>query len=192
MIDVRIRLATRSDIPGVMALEERHYVGNLSESERADGFISVRHSAEWFERAIDRDGLHVAVTEDDRIGGFIAVIPPPPTPDPELPAVVRAMTELARTVALNGTPIATRRYALRGPVCIGAELRGRGVYTAFNAVTRAAYRDVYDVGVLFVAADNPRSLNTTTRKLGAQVLADFEADGRKFHFLAFEFPPRPD
>jgi hypothetical protein len=54
-------------------------------------------------------------------------------------------------------------------------------------VTREAYRDQFDVGVLFVAADNPRSLHTATDKLGAHPLATFEVDSRRFHFLAFTF-----
>lgn len=185
--DIRIRPATRRDVPGLVALEERYFVGNLSESDRADGFISVRHHPEWFEQAVDGRGVHVAVTDDDGIGGFIAVTAPPAWADPDLPPVVRAMTELAQTVEMNGASIASQRYALRGPVCIGAELRGRGVYSAFNTATRESYRDIYDIGVLFVSANNPRSLHTATHKLGAQDLTVFEAGGEHFHFLAFEF-----
>lgn len=66
-------------------------------------------------------------------------------------------------------------------------MRGQGIYTAFNTVTREAYRDRFDVGVLFVAADNPRSLHTSTAKLGAESLALFEVDGRCYHFLAYAF-----
>lgn len=183
----RIRPATLLDVPALVALEDRYFIGNLSESERAGGFISVRHSPEWFTRAVDDGGVHVAVTEDDRVGGFIAVLAPPVATDPDLPPIVRAVIDLAQTVEMNGRPIALQRYALRGPVCIGAELRGQGVYSSFNAVTRKAYRDQFDVGVLFVAADNPRSLHTATDKLGAQSLATFEVDSKLFHFLAFSF-----
>ena len=187
---VRIRPASRLDVPALVALvalEERYFIGNLSESERAGGFISVRHSPDWFARAVDERGVHVALTADDRVGGFIAVLAPPSFADPDLAPITRAVIELAQTVEMNGRSIAAQRYALRGPVCIGAELRGQGVYSAFNAVTREAYRDQFDVGVLFVAADNERSLHTATDKLGAQSLATFEVDARLFHFLAFNF-----
>jgi hypothetical protein len=46
--DVAIRLATRRDIPAMMALEARYYVANLDPSERAKGFISDLHSQDWF------------------------------------------------------------------------------------------------------------------------------------------------
>jgi len=79
---VRIRPSTRLDVPALVALEDRYFIGNLSASERAGGFISVRHSPEWFARAVDCGGVHVAVSAEDRVGGFIAVLAPPCRPTP--------------------------------------------------------------------------------------------------------------
>ena len=183
-----VRLARRGDVDGLVALESRHFIGNLDPAERADGFISVQDSREWLTRAIDDGGIHVAVTPGGEVVGFIAVTAPPEYPAAaSLPPIIAARRELVQTLEFNGVPIAQQRYAFRGPVCIAAEARGQGVYSRFNAVTGEAYRDRYDVGVLFVSADNPRSLHTATTKLGAQVLAEFEADGKRFHFLAFAF-----
>ena len=106
---------------------------------------------------------------------------------PGLPPIIRAMLELADELEFRGAPIARQRYALRGPVVIEADARGRGLYSRFNAVTSEAYRDRYDIGVLFAAADNPRSVHTTTTKLGAESLAIFEAESKRYHFLAFAF-----
>lgn len=185
--DVAIRLATRQDIPAMMALEARYYIANLDPSERANGFISDLQSQNWFTRAVDSAGVHVAVADDDAIVGFIAVTDPPARSQVGLSPIIRAVLDLAGSLEFNGKPIAQQRYALRGPVCIDEAARGRGVYSAFNAATRAAYRDRYDLGVLFVAADNPRSLHTATTKLGAKSLAVFEADSRKYQFLVFTF-----
>ena len=187
MIDVHIRLATQDDVPGLTALESRYYIGNLDPDEQANGFISVLHPPRWFTQAVDAGGVHVAVTEDDEVAGFIVVTAPADPTETGLPPIVRAMLDLAQTLEWNGKPIALQRFAFRGPVCIGAEIRGRGVYSAFNAVTAKAYHDRFDLGVLFVAADNPRSIHTTTSKLDAQSLAVFEADGRPYHFMAFDW-----
>jgi hypothetical protein len=182
-----VRLANRGDVDGLVALQARYYIGNLDPAEHADGFISVQHSPGWFARVVDEGGVHVAVTPDNEVVGFIIISAPPDPATPGLPPIPRAMAELAETVEVNGTPIAQQRYAFRGPVCIAAEARGRGVYSAFNAVTREAYRDRYDLGVLFVSADNPRSLHTTTAKLGAQPVAEFTVDGKRYQFMVFEF-----
>ncbi len=186
-----IRLATHGDLDGLVALEARFFVGNLDPADHSDGFISVLHSRDWFARAIDDGGVHVAVTPANEVVGFIVVTAPPDPSATNLPPIVRAIVDLAGTLEFGGGPIASQRYALRGPVCISTAARGQGVYTAFNAATGAAYRDRFDIGLLFVSAENPRSLHTTTAKLGAQVLTEFEADGKRYHLLAFRFGEDP-
>jgi hypothetical protein len=182
-----VRLATSADIPSLMALESRNFVGNLDASERRGGFISVLHTREWFDRAVAYEGVHVAVEEDGAVMGFIVVMPPPSRSEAEATPILAAMLDLAEAVEFRGAPIAAQRYAFRGPVLIDRAARGRGLYTAFNAVTREAYRDRFNLAVLFVAADNPRSLHTTTTKLGATPLASFEVEGSTYHFLAVTY-----
>lgn len=173
----------------MMALEERYYVGNLDPSERAKGFISNLQSQEWFTWAVDSSGVHVAVTDDQAVVGFIAVTDPPTPSQVGGSPIIQSVLDLAESLEFNGKPIKQMRFALRGPVCVAEAARGSGVYSAFNAATQAAYRDRFDLGVLFVAVDNPRSLHTTTTKLGAEPLAVFEVDSRQYHFLAFSFRP---
>ena len=171
-----IRMAQPADVPALTALEARYYVGNLLPEARANGFISVEHSAEWF-----------ASTIAGEVVGFIAVTELPWGAEAAPGSFTRAMLDLAEITHFHGQALVGRRVACRGPVLIAEAARGRGIYTAFNAVTREAYRDRFDVGVLFVAADNLRSLHTTTTKLGAEVLATFDVRGRRYHFLAYAF-----
>lgn len=182
-----IRLATSQDIPSVMELEARHYVGNLDAAQRADGFISILHAREWFDRAVDAAGVHVAVTDDEQVQGFIVVTDPPDRSAAGISPIIDAMLGLAAHLEFRGRPVSEQRFALRGPVLIDKVARGRGLYTAFNTVTREAYRGRFDLGVLFVAAENQRSVHTTTTSLGAQSLAIFEVDSRQYHFMAFAY-----
>jgi len=185
--DISVRLATAGDVGGIVDLESRYYVDNLDAAAREKGFVSILHSRQWFAAVIDAGGMHVAATADGDIAGFIAVTDPPDPNTTDLPPIVRAILDLAEVVEVNGKPIAAQRWALRGPVCIDEAFRGCGIYGAFNAATGEFYRDRYELGVVFVAADNPRSLHTTTTKLGARSLAEFEVDSARYHFLAFGF-----
>lgn len=182
----RIRLARKADIPALMALNDRYYVGHLDEAERSGGFLSMLLPADWFADAIAAGGIHVAES-DGRIVGFIGVTAAPARADVRDGTITAEILDLARVVEFNDAPIAQQRFAFRGPVLVDESARGRGVYSAFNAVMHEAYRDRFDVGVLFVSADNPRSLHTTTTKLGARPLADFTVDERRYVLLAFEF-----
>ncbi len=172
----------------MMALEERHYVGNLDASELSAGFISILHPQEWFDWAVDSAGVHVAVDQTTgAVTGFIAVTAPPTGSHVGSSPIIRAMLDLASTLEFDGRPIAQQRFAFRGPVLIDRAARGHGLYSQFNAVAREEYGKRFDLCVLFVAADNPRSVHTTTTKLGAEPLATFEVDARQYHFLAFRF-----
>lgn len=184
---MEIRLASRQDIPAIMSLESRYYVGNLDEAERSNGFISVLHSQEWFQRAVDAGGVHIAVDEQGAVVGFMVVSGPPDAAEPDLPPIMRAMVDLAASTTFDGKPIDEYRYAFRGPVVIDQSARGRGVYSAFNEVMHEAYRGQFDVGVVFVAGENPRSLHTVSSKLGATPLAVFDVDSKQYHFMAFRF-----
>lgn len=182
---MKIRLATPQDVPELMALEALYYVGNVEPSERDDGFISVLHSEAWWDSVVHFGGVHVA-DYTGTIAGFIAIWDPGSAPVGTSP-IAQAMLGLTATLDFNDRPIAEQRFALRGPVLIDRSARGQGIYAAFNEVTRRAYADRFDLGILFVAADNPRSLHTTTTKLGATPLATFEVQAKEYHFLAYPF-----
>jgi hypothetical protein len=170
-----------------MAMESRHYIGNLDPASRSEGFISILHPEQWFNWAVDCDGVHVGVDEHDcAVQGFIAITPPPRDDDATSP-ILRTMLDLTATVEFNGRPIAEQCFAFRGPVLIDRTARGQGLYSAFNRLTHEAYRDRYDVGVLFVAAENPLSLHAVTTKLGATALTTFDVNAKHYHFLAFNF-----
>lgn len=181
-----IREAAPADVPALTALESRYFIGNLPPESRDNGFISIQHSAEWFAAAIATAGIHVAELAGDLVG-FIVVTEMPRRAETEPGSISRAMVDLTEGTSFRGRSLAGQRVACRGPVLIAEAARGQGIYTAFNEVTREAYRKRFDVGVLFVAADNPRSLHTTTAKLGAESLAMFEVSGRRYHFLAYAF-----
>ena len=162
-----IRLATPTDVDdvdGLMALESRYYVDNLDPSRRAEGFISVLHSRDWFEDTIADGGLHVAII-DDAVAGFIGMTAPP-RQAPGLPAVVSAMVSLAATVEFNGALIAEQRYAIRGPVCIAEHARGQGIYSAFNAVTAKAYQDRFDLACCSCPPKTPARCTPRPRSWG--------------------------
>ena len=181
-----IRVATPADVPALVALESRYYIGNLPPESRDNGFISMQHSAEWFAAAIATAGIHVAELAGDVVG-FIVVTEMQRRAETKPDSISRAMVDLTEVTMFRGRVLAGQRVACRGPVLIAEAARGQGIYTAFNEATRQAYRERFDVGVLFVAADNPRSLHTTTTKLGAESLATFVVSGRSYHFLAYAF-----
>lgn len=172
-----------------MLLGSRNYIGNLNDSDLVNGFLSILHPQDWFDRAVAADGVHVAVSDDGAVVGFIVFTDPPSPAEAEPLPILRTMLDLTASVEFDGAPIAGQRYAFRGPVLVDRSARGHGLYAAFNTVVCEAYRDRYDLAVLFVSAANPRSVHTTTIKLGATPVATFEVHDQSYHLLAYSFWP---
>lgn len=189
--EISVRLGTVDDVAGVRSLESRYFIGNLAPEQRADGFLSIIQPEGSFERIAAAGGLHVAVDDAGQVVGFIVIAPPPKagqrTPSP----IVERMVALSDTREYRGRRISSYRYAFRGPVCIDERFRGHGLYGRFNAVTKAAYRAEYEIGILFVSARNPRSLRTTTTKLNAAVVDTFQVGDESYHYLVYELGVPP-
>lgn len=181
-----VRLGTVDDVAGVRSLESRYFIGNLAPAQRADGFLSIIQPEGSFERVAAAGGLHVAVDDSGTVVGFIVIAPPLLTCSEPLPPIVEQMIALSDTLEYRGRRIADYTHALRGPVCIDERFRGHGLYGRFNAATKAAYRDDYEIGILFVSARNPRSLRTTTTKLNATVVDTFQVGEESYHYLVYE------
>lgn len=182
-----VRRGNTDDVNGVLLLESRYFIGNLTAEQRKAGFISILQPEGWFARIAAEGGLHVAIDGQQTVVGFIVVAPPLHGGQTATPPIVERMVALADTVEYRGRRISSYRYALRGPVCIDERFRGHGLYDAFNAATDEAYRGTYELGMLFVSDRNSRSLRTTTTKLKATPLAIFDVGGERYHYLVYEF-----
>ena len=112
-----IRLATPVDASALAALEARYYIGNLPPESRANGFISVQHSADWFAAAVRSAGIHVAEIAGDLVG-FIVVTEMPRRADTQPGSISRAMADLTEATSLRGRLVVSQRVACRGPVLI--------------------------------------------------------------------------
>ena len=65
-----IRLAAQTDLPAVRKLLEALYVDNLSEAERAQGFLSVRFTLEDLAQMVVEAGIVIAA-DGPRFGALV-------------------------------------------------------------------------------------------------------------------------
>lgn len=77
------------------------------------------------------------------------------------------------------------RVFIYGPVCIDRAYRGRGLLRGLYETLRREVAGRYDIGVAFVADDNPRSLRVHVDGLGMGDVGEFVFWGKQYHILAF-------
>jgi len=154
--DLEIGLATIADVPGILEVQEQ----NLPEH---GGSLSARFPAAWFERAI-ADGALIVARSAGRVAGYVAFTS---RAAQEHVPVVQAM------LRAHPSPDAY----LHGPICVGADFRGRGVAAAMFAAQREAmgHADV----IAFIREDNEPSRRAYAA-MGMREVARFEHDGSAF------------
>lgn len=162
MTVLEIAQATRDDIDGILALQEKNLPGR-------GGMLSARLPRAWFEAALD-DMLIIVARRGGRVVGYLvsafrgAVVDVP---------VIAAM--------LRAYPGAADAYVY-GPVCVAAEERGRGLAAAMFAALRAALPG--REGILFIRTDNAASLRVHAR-MEMRLVAELEHDGIGLFALAY-------
>jgi ribosomal protein S18 acetylase RimI-like enzyme len=157
-----IFLGTPGDIPGVLTLQE----ANMPHS---GGSLSVRRSADWFQRATDEKSLVVCRREGEIVGYVLGISFG--LKDPA--AIIQSM--------LRAFPAPDDCY-LYGPICVAESERGKGLATAMFKELRAHLTG--RPAMLFVRADNPSSLQAH-RKMGMHELGTFANDGVLYVALTY-------
>ncbi|HXU94786.1 MAG TPA: hypothetical protein VFP33_14130 [Gallionella sp.] len=176
------RNANLADIDGILSLQSRYLYANLSESERLNGFVTTPFTPDQLKTLIDDNGVFVAIVDGKVCGYALAGSWQFFSQWPIFPYMV------SRLPALNfmGRAITAENSFQYGPVCIDEEYRGSELFPRLFEQMRRSFSSRYPIGVTFINRLNQRSYNAHTRKLGIQVVDQFEFGGRPYYGLAFD------
>lgn len=186
MSSITCRIATPEDIPGMLALQEAYYIGNLPPEGRDSGFLSARFTAGQFEQMRAEVGIVVAAGVNGAIAGYLCAA----TLESSLGSpIIARMIELLEGVEYRARPLAAQRPFLYGPVCIHESQRGRGLLAALYTLLKSHVAGRYGTGVAFVSRENPRSLRAHVEKLAMTEVAEFTVGAGRYALLAFDVKP---
>ncbi len=182
MSAVTFRRAVPDDFPGILRLQSANYIGNLRPQERAEGFLSAEFTpGQVAEMALD-PGIIVASDAGSVLGYLCGSRP---DFDHRSPVLAR-MAESFDRVRYEGRPLSSYKAFHYGPVCIDRSRRGRGLLRGLYQALKREVAGRFEVGVAFVARDNPHSLKAHVTGLGMVEVGEFEVKGRVYAILAFK------
>jgi hypothetical protein len=176
------RIATESDIDGILHLQSKNLYANLSIEERANGFVTTPFTPEKIQSLITQTGAFVAEKEGNIIVGYALAGTWEFFSTWEIfPFMVSRFPQLT----FQGVKIRTDNSFQYGPVCIERELRGSGAFPKLFETMRNSFAPRFPIGVTFINKLNPRSLKAHTHKLDLEIIDEFEFKGNHFYGLAF-------
>jgi hypothetical protein len=175
------RIALEADIDGILDLQARNLYTNLSEADRADGFVMTPFTFDQIQALWKQAGVFVA-EKDGAVSGYAfagsweyfsqwAIFP--------------FMVSRFPQLNFQGAEINTLNTFQYGPVCIDRALRGSGIFPELFETMRLSLSARFPMGVTFIHQRNLRSLAAHTRKLNLEIIDEFEFCGNLYYGLAF-------
>ncbi|WP_005034839.1 GNAT family N-acetyltransferase [Holophaga foetida] len=176
-----LRRALPSDYSGVLELSVSYHAQSLSPAERSRGFLSARFSLEQITAMAEDLGIIVACDQ----GRVLGLLCASRFDWGDTPPIIRSMSATFDRVIFQGQPLSAQRKFLYGPVCIDLPFRGQGLLRRMFLRLNQELEGSFEVGVVFVAADNPHSMEVHTKGLGMQPVGEFTHAGLRYHILAY-------
>lgn len=96
------------------------------------------------------------------------------------------MIETLHTLTYHGQTLGVTNSYQYGPVCIASEVRGSGLLEQLFEFARGQMAPRYPILVTFINKINPRSFAAHTRKLGLEVIDEFEFNNNQYYELVYD------
>ena len=177
------RVATLEDIEKVLELHFRYQVDSIKEEDKKDGFVTTAFTKEELSELITKEsGLFIGVQEDQVMAYVMAA-------SWEFwskwPMFAHMIKDLSNLTYLGQTLSVENSYQY-GPICIDKSVRGSGVLKEIFDFAREAMSKRYPILVTFVNKINPRSFQAHKRKLGLEVIQEFEYNNNNYYEMVYD------
>ena len=178
-----IGLADYPDIDEVLELQKKYHIASVKEEDRPNGFVTTLITKAQLTSLIrDESGLFI-VRQDGVLVAYAMAASW--SFWSQWPIFVHMLAGLHELEFLGRQLSAENSYQY-GPVCIDKPLRGSGVLARLFDFSRAKMAQQYPVLVTFINKINARSFAAHTRKLGLQVMQEFEFNGNQYYELVYD------
>jgi hypothetical protein len=182
---ISYRRARGQDFENIVTLQNLYLEANLGTEQKQDGFLSGQFTSEQF-RLMDLDGgVVVAVAGDEsnaasEVKAYLCASSQAFNMSFALP---RAMIESFPQATYKGRPLSEQNLLIAGPVCVDSAYRGQGVVGELYSTLFALVPNLYEVVVVFVSLDNPRSISAHA-KLGMNEVSTFCFNEKEYVIMA--------
>jgi len=177
------KVAKVEDIEGVLELHFKYQVDSIKEEDKKDGFVTTAFTAFELEELItEEQGLFIALKDDTVVAYVMAAS----WEFWSRWAMFAYMIKDLPNLSYLGMRLSVENSYQYGPVCIDKSLRGSGVLEAIFDFSREEMSKKYPILVTFVNKINPRSYQAHKRKLGLEVIQEFEFNNNYYYEMVYD------
>jgi hypothetical protein len=184
---MQLKIAQIKDIDNILKLHAKYQLATIAEDDKKDGFVTTGFTPEELKAIIEQEqGIFIAV-EDDTVLGY--VMSASWQFWSKWPMFVHMIKDLPKLNYL-GQPLSVDNSYQYGPVCIDKSVRGSGLLEKLFDFALESMSKRYPILVTFVNVINERSYAAHKRKLGLDVIQEFEFNNNRYYEMVFDTSKR--
>lgn len=180
---MEFRNAKLEDIKKIIELQSKYHISTISEEDKPHGFVTTLFTEEQFKKLIEEEnGLAIACDGDKIVGYAMAA-----SWDywSEWPLFQHMIMDLPNNTYL-GQVLTTENSYQYGPIAIQKDYRGSDVLPSLFDFSRSTMEKRYPILITFINKINPRSLDAHVRKLGLDIIKEFQFNNNNYYELAYD------
>lgn len=186
---IELRLAKISDIDEVLKLHSKYQVDTINEDDKKDGFVTTAFSKEQLSLIIEKEnGLFLCFKDEQLVAYVMAASWQFWSIWPMFAHMIKDLPNLT----YKGIQLDEFNSYQYGPICIDKSVRGTNVLPMIFDFARDEMSKKYPVLVTFINKINPRSYEAHTRKLGLEVIQEFEFNNNNYYELVYDTSKKLD
>jgi hypothetical protein len=177
-MDIQLKNAELSEIDDVLKLHYRYQIDSIAEEDKTDGFVTTPFTKEQIADLINKEkGLFVAKKD----GGVVAYVMAASWGFWSAWPMFAFMIKKLPNIEYNGQILSIENSYQYGPICIDKSVRGTGVLEKIFEFAKSKMSERFPILVTFVNKTNERSYQAHKRKLGLDVIQQFEFNGNSYY-----------
>jgi len=178
---MQLKNAELSEIDDVLKLHYRYQVDSIAAEDKADGFVTTPFTKEQMADLINKEnGLFIAKKDDVVVAYVMAASWNFWSVWPMFAFMINALPNLE----YRGKKLSIENSYQYGPICIDKSVRGTGLLEAIFEFSKNKMSKKFPILVTFVNKTNERSYQAHKRKLGLDVIQEFEFNGNNYYEMA--------
>ncbi len=177
---MNLKIADMNDIEATLRLHAKYQLATIAEDDKKDGFVTTAFTKQELTVLIEQEqGLFIAKEGDEVLAYVMAASWQFWS---QWPMFEHMIKDLPNLVYL-GQKLSVENSYQYGPICIDKSVRGTAVLKDMFNFALAHMHRRYPILVTFVNKVNPRSYAAHHRKLGLEVIQEFEYNGNEYYEL---------
>ena len=178
-----LKVAELSDIDDVLELHYKYQVDSIKEEDKKDGFVTTPFTKEQLTNLVkEEQGLFIAKIDDKVVAYVMAASWQFWSYWPMFKFMIEELPKLEYL----GQKLSVDNSYQYGPVCIDKSVRGKQVLERIFEYSRFHMAKRFPILVTFINKINPRSYEAHKRKLGLDIIHNFEFNDQHYYELAYD------